>query len=62
MYAIPSLCLSVDAGVRAVAQQEKLFVTLILQMIFSEAITLYGLIIAIVMSGISIDSTVCFSS
>ena len=48
-----------DAGVRAVGQQERLFVTLILQMIFSEAIALYGLIISIVMSNVDVSSDVC---
>ena len=39
-----------DAGVRASGRQEKLYVGLILIMIFAEAIALYGLIIALVMS------------
>ena len=50
-----------DAGVRAVGQQERLFVTLILQMIFAEAIALYGLIISIVMSNIAVPSSACGS-
>merc|ERR1712194_90869 len=37
-----------DAGVRAVGQQEKLFVVLIL--IFAEALGLYGLIVALILS------------
>lgn len=39
-----------DAGVRAVGQQEKLFVGLILILIFAEALGLYGLIVAIILS------------
>jgi len=39
-----------DAGVRAVGQQEKLFVAMILIMIFAEALALYGLIVALVLS------------
>ena len=39
-----------DAGVRANAQQEQIFVGMILILIFAEAIGLYGLIIAIVLS------------
>ncbi len=48
-----------DAGVRAVGQQERLFVSLILMMIFAEAIALYGVIISIVMSGVTADSKMC---
>merc|ERR1712146_677320 len=40
-----------DAGVRAAAQQPKLFVGMILILIFAEALGLYGLIVALVMSG-----------
>ena len=39
-----------DAGVRAVGQQEKLFVAMILILIFCEALGLYGLIVALVLS------------
>eukprot|EP01088_Endostelium_zonatum_P019783 TRINITY_DN6_c0_g1_i1.p1 TRINITY_DN6_c0_g1~~TRINITY_DN6_c0_g1_i1.p1 ORF type:complete len:162 (-),score=31.40 TRINITY_DN6_c0_g1_i1:131-616(-) len=38
-----------DAGVRAVAQQPKLFVGMILIMIFAEALGLYGLIVALIL-------------
>ena len=38
-----------DAGVRATAQQPKLFVGMILILIFAEALGLYGLIVALVM-------------
>ena len=40
-----------DAGVRAIAQQPKLFVSVILILIFAEALGLYGLIVALIMSG-----------
>jgi V-type H+-transporting ATPase proteolipid subunit len=39
-----------DAGVRAVGQQEKLFVGMILILIFAEALALYGLIVALILS------------
>lgn len=39
-----------DAGVRAVAQQPRLFVGMILILIFAEALALYGLIIGLVVS------------
>uniref|UniRef100_A0A7S1TW60 V-type proton ATPase proteolipid subunit n=1 Tax=Phaeomonas parva TaxID=124430 RepID=A0A7S1TW60_9STRA len=39
-----------DAGVRAVGQQDKLFVGMILILIFAEALGLYGLIVAIILS------------
>merc|ERR1719272_7014 len=39
-----------DAGVRANAMNQGLFVAMILMMIFAEAIALYGLIVAIIMS------------
>ena len=42
-----------DAGVRATAQQPKLFVGMILILIFAEALGLYGLIVALVMSSAS---------
>ena len=40
-----------DAGVRAAAQQPRLYVGMVLILIFSEALGLYGLIVAIIMSG-----------
>merc|ERR1712146_263695 len=40
-----------DAGVRAFAQQPRLFVGVILILIFAEALGLYGLIVALIMSG-----------
>merc|ERR1719235_3079164 len=39
-----------DAGVRATAQRPKLFVGMILILIFAEALGLYGLIVALIMS------------
>mmetsp|Transcript_15476 Transcript_15476/g.35537 ORF Transcript_15476/g.35537 Transcript_15476/m.35537 type:complete len:172 (-) Transcript_15476:45-560(-) len=44
-----------DAGVRAVGQQEKLFVGMILILIFAEALGLYGLIVALILSQNSFD-------
>jgi len=39
-----------DAGVRATAQQQKLFVGMILILIFAEALALYGLIVALILT------------
>ena len=39
-----------DAGVRAVGQQDKLYVGMILILIFAEALGLYGLIVALILS------------
>eukprot|EP01084_Bolivina_argentea_P255565 429887_1 len=39
-----------DAGVRAVGQQPRLYVGMILILIFGEALALYGMIVAIVLS------------
>lgn len=39
-----------DAGVRAIGQEESLFVGVILILIFGEALALYGLIVAIILS------------
>jgi len=39
-----------DAGVRAVGQQEKLYVGMLLVLIFAEALGLYGLIVSLVLS------------
>eukprot|EP00178_Gracilaria_changii_P019367 TRINITY_DN5618_c0_g3_i1.p1 TRINITY_DN5618_c0_g3~~TRINITY_DN5618_c0_g3_i1.p1 ORF type:complete len:168 (+),score=30.19 TRINITY_DN5618_c0_g3_i1:3-506(+) len=39
-----------DAGVRANAQQEQIFVAMILILIFAEALGLYGMIVAIILS------------
>ena len=45
-----SIGIAGEAGVKAYAQTEKIFVGMILILIFSEAIGLYGLIIAIIMT------------
>jgi len=39
-----------DAGVRAVAQNQRIFVGMILILIFAEALGLYGLIVALILS------------
>merc|ERR1712072_39416 len=46
------ICIGIvgDAGVRANAQQEKLFAVMVLILIFAEALGLYGLIVALVLS------------
>merc|ERR1711998_689287 len=44
-----------DAGVRANARQPKLFVGVILILIFAEALGLYGLIVALILSGNQLD-------
>jgi len=46
-----------DAGVRAYAQTDAIYVGMILVLIFAEAIGLYGLIIAIIMSSSSSGSS-----
>merc|ERR1712166_1018987 len=50
-----------DAGVRANARQNKLFVGVILILIFAEALGLYGLIVALILSMFVLrhDRTVC---
>eukprot|EP00744_Colponema_vietnamica_P016359 GILI01022943.1.p1 GENE.GILI01022943.1~~GILI01022943.1.p1 ORF type:complete len:184 (-),score=48.54 GILI01022943.1:60-581(-) len=47
------MCIGIvgDSGVRAFASQPRVYVTLILILIFAEALGLYGLIVAIVMTG-----------
>jgi V-type H+-transporting ATPase proteolipid subunit len=44
-----------DAGVRAIGQCEKLFVGVILILIFAEALGLYGLIVALILSQQSVS-------
>lgn len=39
-----------DAGVRANAEQEQIYVGMLLSLIFAEALGLYGLIVAIIIS------------
>ena len=46
-----------DAGVRAVGQQERLFVGMSLNLIFAEALGLYGLIVALILSQQSYQCT-----
>ena len=49
-----------DAGVRAAAQQSKLYVGMVLILIFAEALGLYGLIVGLIMSSnLSDDSYAC---
>ena len=47
------MCIGIvgDAGVRANAQQPKLYVGMILILIFAEALALYGLIVGIIIAG-----------
>lgn len=47
------MCIGIvgDAGVRASAQQPRLYVSMVLILIFSEALGLYGLIVGIIMAG-----------
>merc|ERR1711977_38112 len=56
-----------DAGVRANARQPKLFVGVILILIFAEALGLYGLIVALILSSntmkcTDISSAICYSA
>jgi V-type H+-transporting ATPase proteolipid subunit len=48
-----------DAGVRGVAQQPRLFVGMILILIFSEVLGLYGAIIAILIKQKAADGITC---
>jgi len=48
-----------DAGVRANAQQQRLFVGMILILIFAEALGLYGLIVGLVVANASSTSPLC---
>ena len=49
------LCIGIvgDSGVRASGQHDKLYVPMVLILIFAEALGLYGLIIAIILSSVS---------
>jgi V-type H+-transporting ATPase 16kDa proteolipid subunit len=40
-----------DAGVRAIGKNEDLFVSQLLVLIFAEALSLYGLIVSLILSG-----------
>jgi len=46
-----------DAGVRANARQPKLFVGIILILIFAEALGLYGLIVALILQSNKLECT-----
>lgn len=46
-----------DAGVRATAQQPKLFIAMVLILIFAEVLGLYGLIVAIILNSAASKST-----
>jgi V-type H+-transporting ATPase proteolipid subunit len=48
-----------DAGVRAIGQQPALYVPMILILIFGEALGLYGLIVALILSQKAPDTIVC---
>jgi V-type H+-transporting ATPase proteolipid subunit len=48
-----------DAGVRATAQQPRLFVAMILILIFAEVLALYGLIVALILNTKAGDSAIC---
>merc|ERR1719375_1862864 len=48
-----------DAGVRANAQQQRLFVSMILILIFAEALGLYGLIVGLVVASSADKSGLC---
>ena len=55
-----------DAGVRGTAQQPKLFVGMILILIFAEVLGLYGLIVALLLNtkagGVAVSPTHCLSN
>ena len=55
------MCIGIvgDAGVRASAQQPRLYVGMILILIFAEALGLYGLIVAIILGTKTTDASVC---
>ena len=48
-----------DAGVRGSAQQQRLFVGMILILIFAEVLGLYGLIVALLMNSKASTDVVC---
>jgi V-type H+-transporting ATPase proteolipid subunit len=50
VFASLAIYIVVDAGVRGTAQQPRLFVGMILILIFAEVLGLYGLIIALIMT------------
>lgn len=48
-----------DAGVRAISQQPKLFASIMLILVFAEALGLYGLIVSLTISSASPAGNVC---
>ncbi|GAA5914838.1 uncharacterized protein JCM6883_005636, partial [Sporobolomyces salmoneus] len=48
-----------DAGVRGVAQQSRVFVGMILILIFAEVLGLYGLIVALILNTRASDTPAC---
>ena len=50
-----------DAGVRAIGQQPGLYVGMILILIFGEALGLYGLIVALILSQKTAPTTTCIN-
>lgn len=57
---LSSILIIGDAGVRATAEQDKVFVGMVLILIFAEALALYGLIIGIILTSktVSVDCSV----
>ena len=58
---MPSFAIGIvgDAGVRGTAQQPRLFVGMILILIFAEVLGLYGLIVALLMNSKGTQDTKC---
>lgn len=52
-----SLGICGDAGCRAIGQQQSLFISVLLMLIFGEALALYGVIVAIILA--TADADVC---
>lgn len=50
-----SLGICGDAGCRAIGQQQSLFISVLLMLIFGEALALYGVIVAIVLATSTVD-------
>lgn len=48
-----------DAGVRGVAQQPRLFVGMVLILIFAEVLGLYGMFLSIIICGRATDDVSC---
>eukprot|EP00992_Anisonema_acinus_P013596 TRINITY_DN8828_c0_g1_i1.p1 TRINITY_DN8828_c0_g1~~TRINITY_DN8828_c0_g1_i1.p1 ORF type:complete len:166 (+),score=42.82 TRINITY_DN8828_c0_g1_i1:42-539(+) len=46
-----------DSSVRAYGKQDRIFVAMILMLIFAEALGLYGLIVALLMNGVAQNAT-----